>query len=61
MPRGSQCWCLGDGGELELVSGLVVDVVGGAAFVFMGQSEAHWMIPNFERELLCLCYGVLFK
>jgi hypothetical protein len=59
MTRGSQLVFRGRG--RELVSGLEVDVVGGAALVFIGQSEAHWMIPNFERELLCLCYGVLFK
>jgi hypothetical protein len=37
MARGSQCWCLGAGGELELLSGLEVDGVGGAALGFMGR------------------------
>ena len=43
---GAQCWCLGAGGELELVSGLRVDGAVGAVLVlvFMGQSESQYRI-----------------
>ena len=42
--KGAQCWCLGSGVGLELVSSQGVDDAGGEVLVFMGQSEDQYRI-----------------